>query len=196
MYALTRRFDPHVPHDLISKHKLLKISLKIRSSPDPNGHMRYCYVDEHGYSAPTLRVQPGDRLYLRLKSEISIPSMNDSSAAIPTKAAAKNLGNRKHDPCAGGTMTAASTNLHFHGLAVPPVCHQDETLKTHIEPGDPPFEYRIQIPTDQPPGLYWYHPHVHGFSEDQLLGGASGALMTKELNVPSRVLQDCRNASL
>jgi hypothetical protein len=70
------------PHDLISKHKLLKISLKIRSSP------------EHGYPAPTLRVQPGDRLYLRLKNEISIPSMNDSSAAIPTKAAAKNLGNR------------------------------------------------------------------------------------------------------
>jgi FtsP/CotA-like multicopper oxidase with cupredoxin domain len=76
-------------------------------------------------------------------------------------------------------MTAASTNLHFHGLAVPPVCHQDETLKTHIEPGDPPFEYRIQIPTDQPPGLYWYHPHVHGFSEDQLLGGASGALIVE-----------------
>jgi len=77
--------------------------------------------------------------------------MNDSSAAIPTKAAAKNLGTRKHDPCAGGTMTVASTNLHFHGLGVPPVCHQDETLKTHIEPGDPPFEYRIQIPRDQPP---------------------------------------------
>ncbi len=167
------------PHDLISKHKLLKISLKIRSSPDPNGHMRYCYVDEHGYPAPTLRVQPGDRLYLRLKNETSIPSMNDSSAAIPTKAAAKNLGTRKHDPCAGGTMTVASTNLHFHGLAVPPVCHQDETLKTHIEPGDPPFEYRIQIPRDQPPGLYWYHPHVHGFSEDQLLGGASGALIVE-----------------
>ncbi len=76
-------------------------------------------------------------------------------------------------------MTVASTNLHFHGLAVPPVCHQDETLKTHIEPGDPPFEYRIQIPRDQPPGLYWYHPHVHGFSEDQLLGGASGALIVE-----------------
>jgi len=153
--------------------------MRIRSSPDPNGHMRYCYVDEHGNQAPTLRVQPGDRLYLRLKNEISIPSMNDSSDAIRIKAAAKNLGARKHDPCAGGTMTAASTNLHFHGLSVPPVCHQDETLKTHIEPGDPPFEYRIQIPRDQPPGLYWYHPHIHGFSEDQLLGGASGALIVE-----------------
>lgn len=167
------------PRDLISKHGLLKVSLKLRNSLDPNGHMRYCYVDGHGNAAPTLRVQPGDRLYLSLKNEISIPPMNGSAAAIPTMAAAKNLGAGKHDPCAGGAMTDSSTNLHFHGLAVPPVCHQDETLKTHIEPGDPPFEYRIQIPRDQPPGLYWYHPHVHGFSEDQLLGGASGALIVE-----------------
>jgi FtsP/CotA-like multicopper oxidase with cupredoxin domain len=74
-------------------------------------------------------------------------------------------------------MTPSSTNLHFHGLGVPPVCHQDETIKTLIQPGDTPFEYRIQIPKNQPPGLYWYHPHVHGVSEEQLLGGASGALI-------------------
>jgi FtsP/CotA-like multicopper oxidase with cupredoxin domain len=76
-------------------------------------------------------------------------------------------------------MTAASTNLHFHGLSVPPVCHQDETLKTVIEPADPAFDYRIQIPRTQPPGLYWYHPHVHGFSEEHILGGASGALIVE-----------------
>jgi len=85
----------------------------------------------------------------------------------------------KNDPCGGGAMTPASTNFHFHGLAVPPVCHQDETLKTLIQPGDPPFEYRVQIPKNQPPGLYWYHPHVHGFTEEQLLGGASGALIVQ-----------------
>jgi FtsP/CotA-like multicopper oxidase with cupredoxin domain len=93
-------------------------------------------------------------------------------------------------------MTAATTNLHFHGLAVPPLCHQDETLRTLIQPGDPPFEYRIQIPRDQPPGLYWYHPHIHGFSETQLLGGASGALIVEGVTkafpelaqLPERVL--------
>lgn len=84
-------------------------------------------------------------------------------------------------------MSAAATNLHFHGLAVPPLCHQDETLRTLIEPGDPTFLYRIRIPADQPPGLYWYHPHVHGFSETHLLGGASGALIVEgiENSVPS-----------
>ena len=33
-------------------------------------------------------------------------------------------------------MSAASTNLHFHGLTVPPVCHQDDGMKTLIQPGD------------------------------------------------------------
>ena len=52
-------------------------------------------------------------------------------------------------------------------------------MRTLIQPGDSPFEYRIRIPEDQPPGLYWYHPHVHGFTEPQVLGGASGALIVE-----------------
>jgi len=76
-------------------------------------------------------------------------------------------------------MSAVSTNLHFHGLTIPPVCHQDDVMKTSVQPGDPPFEYRFRIPDDEPPGLYWYHPHIHGFSKEQLLGGASGALIVE-----------------
>jgi FtsP/CotA-like multicopper oxidase with cupredoxin domain len=74
-------------------------------------------------------------------------------------------------------MTAAATNLHFHGLALPPLCHQDETLRTLVLPGDPAFDYRLRIAPTQSPGLYWYHPHVHGFTEEHLLGGASGAIV-------------------
>jgi FtsP/CotA-like multicopper oxidase with cupredoxin domain len=70
------------------------------------------------------------------------------------------------------------TNLHFHGLTIPPVCHQDEVLKTSVQPGEA-FEYRFRIPDDQPPGLYWYHPHIHGFSKAPILGGASGALIVE-----------------
>jgi FtsP/CotA-like multicopper oxidase with cupredoxin domain len=76
-------------------------------------------------------------------------------------------------------MTPISTNLHFHGMTVPPVCHQDDVIQTSIQPDDPPFEYRMQIPADQPPGLYWYHPHIHGFSKVQVLGGASAALIVE-----------------
>ena len=93
-------------------------------------------------------------------------------------------------------MTATSANLHFHGLTIPPVCHQDDVIKTSIQPTDPPFEYRFRIPDEQPPGLYWYHPHIHGFSSRQVLGGASGALIVEGLEraapevagLPERVL--------
>jgi FtsP/CotA-like multicopper oxidase with cupredoxin domain len=77
-------------------------------------------------------------------------------------------------------MSAAITNLHFHGLTVPPTCHQDDVLRTAIGPGED-FEYRVTIPKDEPPGLYWYHPHPHGYSERQVQGGASGALIVEGL---------------
>jgi FtsP/CotA-like multicopper oxidase with cupredoxin domain len=35
------------------------------------------------------------------------------------------------------------------------------------------------VPEDEPPGLYWYHPHIHGFAKQQLLGGASGVLIVE-----------------
>jgi FtsP/CotA-like multicopper oxidase with cupredoxin domain len=76
-------------------------------------------------------------------------------------------------------MSPVSTNLHFHGLTIPPVCHQDDVMKTSVQPGDAPFEYRFKVPENEPPGLYWYHPHIHGFSKEQLLGGASGALIVE-----------------
>ena len=93
-------------------------------------------------------------------------------------------------------MSASSTNLHFHGLAIPPKCHQDETVTTLIPSSSTHFEYRFQIPPNAPPGLYWYHPHVHGFSEAQVLGGASGALIVEGIEranklvagLPERVL--------
>ena len=109
-----------------------------------------------------------------------------------TRASAKN----SDAPCLSGAMTATSTNLHFHGLTVPPVCHQDEVLKTAVQPDDPPFEYRFRIPDNEPPGLYWYHPHIHGFSKAQVLGGLSGAMIVEGIEranpevagLPERVL--------
>jgi len=48
--------------------------------------------------------------------------------------------------------------------------------KTLINSGST-FQYSFTFPTDEPPGLYWYHPHVHGLAERDLLGGATGALV-------------------
>jgi FtsP/CotA-like multicopper oxidase with cupredoxin domain len=90
--------------------------------------------------------------------------------------------------CTKTDMTPLSTNLHFHGLTVPPVCHQDDVLKTVVQAGDAPFEYRFQIPPEEAPGLYWYHPHVHGLTSAQVLGGASGALIVEGIERANRQL--------
>ena len=52
-------------------------------------------------------------------------------------------------------------------------------INTLIQPGSPGFKYNMQIPPNEPPGLYWYHPHVHGFTEFQVNGGAAGALIVE-----------------
>ncbi|MGO9516572.1 MAG: multicopper oxidase family protein [Candidatus Korobacteraceae bacterium] len=177
------------PEDLRSKNGELRVELAFRSSVDSQGQTRYCYIDKAGNQSPTLRVRPGDRLTLVLRNEL--PASSDAPAHKMTGHASL----AAHD-CAGGQMTAASTNLHFHGLVIPPVCHQDDTLKTLVQPYSPPFEYSFQIPANQPAGLYWYHPHVHGFSKAQVLGGASGALVVEGIEtvnhevsgLPERVL--------
>lgn len=64
-------------------------------------------------------------------------------------------------------MGANVSNIHFHGTNVTPVCGQDEVVHTLAQPGQK-FDYTVQIPANEPPGLYWYHPHPHGISEGQV----------------------------
>lgn len=192
------------PQELRSQGGVLRVELAYRSFTDGNGQVRYCYVSKDGGQAPTLRLNPGDELVLSLKNELpgvrstpgpSSPQSPEHTAAAMAMAPAESVP-RTPGPCAGAEMTPLSTNLHFHGLTVPPTCHQDDVLNTMIEPGDPPFEYRLRIPEDQPPGLYWYHPHIHGFTEAQVLGGASGAIVVEGIEranhdlagLPERVL--------
>jgi FtsP/CotA-like multicopper oxidase with cupredoxin domain len=164
------------PENLRSQHGVLEVELAYRNYLDPGGHMRYCYVSKDGSEAPTLRLNPGDLLILKLKNELNLPDTGvNQSAGSP--ATAMPMPMLIPDACANGKMTGTSTNLHFHGLTVPALCHQDDVMKTIIQPGDPPFEYHFRIPSNEPPGLYWYHPHVHGYTNAQVLGGASGAMI-------------------
>jgi FtsP/CotA-like multicopper oxidase with cupredoxin domain len=68
------------------------------------------------------------------------------------------------------------TNLHFHGLHVSPDAPQDDVIDMMAMPGQT-LHYVVNIPLDQPPGLYWYHPHPHGESYQQDLDGMSGAIV-------------------
>jgi FtsP/CotA-like multicopper oxidase with cupredoxin domain len=68
------------------------------------------------------------------------------------------------------------TNLHFHGLHVSPNAPQDDAITMMAMPGQS-LGYVVNIPLDQPPGLYWYHTHPHGESYRQSLDGMSGAIV-------------------
>jgi FtsP/CotA-like multicopper oxidase with cupredoxin domain len=144
----------------------------MRSSVTATGEVRYCYLDEKGNQSPTLRLNPGDVLILKLTNDL--PDKPDS-----TRPGMRMQSGIRPGSCAFTTVPSVSTNLHFHGLMIPPACHQDDVLHTAIGPGQPAYEYRVRIPATQPPGLYWYHPHPHGESEAQVLGGASGALIVE-----------------
>jgi FtsP/CotA-like multicopper oxidase with cupredoxin domain len=165
------------PEDIRSEDGTLQIDMHVRNQREADGSWRFCYVLGSGVQAPTLRLHPGELLVLRLKNDLNIEPGAPADAPKTVSAA---------DPCASGAMDLRATNLHFHGLTIPALCHQDEVLKTSIAAGDPSFEYRFRIPADEPPGLYWYHPHIHGFSTPQVLGGASGALVIEGIEQANR----------
>ena len=185
------------PRDLRSHGGTLTLELAIRSSRQPDGSTRYCYVTPDGTQSPTLRLQPNDLLVLRLRNELRGEDAGGSASLSLTMSHAGHTPASAGgaDVCNSGMMSATATNLHFHGLSVPPLCHQDEVLKTSLQPGGV-FEYRFRIPANEPPGLYWYHPHIHGFTTRQVLGGASGALIVEGIEraipelagMPERVL--------
>src|SRR6185312_10889698 len=50
-----------------------------------------------------------------------------------------------------------------------------ETIRTLVNSGET-FDYNLHIPPDEPPGLYWYHPHIHGISSIAVQGGSTGVI--------------------
>ncbi len=174
------------PEDLSSQNGALSVNLAFFSSTDPLGYATYCYTYTDGAQSPTLRLNPGDQLTLNLAnrlppSDSAMPGMNHNAAAATA--------------CSTGVMTASTTNIHFHGMNIPPTCHQDEVITTMVQPATN-YQYRITVPANEPPGMYWYHPHPHGFAHFQVLGGASGIIIVNGIQnfnpalagLPERVL--------
>jgi suppressor of ftsI len=75
-----------------------------------------------------------------------------------------------------------ASNLHFHGMSVSPQGASDNVF-VHVHPGGA-FDYEVRIPARgrQGPGLFWYHPHMHGVVDKQILGGMSGALVVEGMD--------------
>jgi FtsP/CotA-like multicopper oxidase with cupredoxin domain len=140
---------------------------------DKSGNTLYCFMNADGAQSPTLYVQPGDQLILTVKNLLP-PSSSTAMKSMPEMV----LTGPPSSACGATTMTASSVNVHYHGANVPPTCHQDEVIFTMINSGQT-FTYNLYFPKNEPPGLYWYHPHIHGIAEASVLGGASGAIIVQ-----------------
>ncbi len=105
------------------------------------------FVYDGANVAPTIDVQPGDTIQIDYTNDLP-PSVSPPNA----------------------------TNLHFHGLTVSPDAPGDDVITTRALPGQT-LHYTVQIPSDEQPGLYWYHPHSHGESNWQVENGMAGAIV-------------------
>jgi suppressor of ftsI len=122
---------------------------------------------------PIIRVSPGDTLRITYVNDLPHPSGEQCSVG----------------PCMN------MTNLHFHGLGISPKAPEDDVLDMIAMPGQT-LNYTVHIPVDQEPGLYWYHTHPHGESEQQVVDGMSGAIIVQGMEryaavvrgLPERIL--------
>jgi suppressor of ftsI len=75
--------------------------------------------------------------------------------------------------------TSEQTNIHYHGLHVKPTGRSDNVFRV-FEPAST-VQSVVRLPRDHAPGTYWYHVHVHGLTEEQVMGGMSGLLIVDGL---------------
>jgi FtsP/CotA-like multicopper oxidase with cupredoxin domain len=162
------------PKNLFSAGGKLQVNFTYQTRVDQFGNTLYCFTTDDGVESPTLHVHPGDELIINLKNALPLSSTPAAMTAMPGMAVTGwHPGN-----CTAKQMDTSSVNIHYHGTNTPPVCHQDEVITTVVNSGDS-YGYDVHFPADEPPGLYWYHPHIHGMSEAAVQGGASGALIVE-----------------
>jgi hypothetical protein len=171
--------DPPV---LQSQNGVLEVTMGFYAVTDSQGLVRYCYVTNTGLEAPTLIVNPGDNLVIHFQNDMLAPSATSASENMASMkmTLSNNDGTTSTSSACNGKMGTNVTNIHFHGTNIAPVCGRDEVIHTLIQPHQS-FDYNVTIPSTEPPGLYWYHPHPHGISEGQAQGGATGALIVEGL---------------
>ena len=170
------RFKPgavvHNPPALFSVNGVLNVRFSYQQTTDSAGRLLHCFMTPGGLQDPTLHVKPGDTLKVTVTN-------NTPASPLGEIFNPPNCGDDQVEftpPDSSGNFAGSATNIHYHGTNVTPQCHGDNVTKTIINSGTT-FQYSFTFPTDEPSGLYWYHPHIHGLAERDVLGGAAGALI-------------------
>jgi FtsP/CotA-like multicopper oxidase with cupredoxin domain len=172
----------HQPPALFSQNGVLSVQFSYQTTTDFANRTLYCFMTPSGLENPTLHVRPGDHLVITVTN--NTPALGLMMTIDPP-----NCGP------GGNQMTFSSLNIHYHGTNTSPTCHSDEVIKTLINSGQT-FQYNVAFPSNEPPGLYWYHPHVHGVAEQAVLGGASGAIVVDGIENVQPAVSDLRQRIL
>ncbi len=140
-------FEPKV---VTSKNGVLRMTLvgEERTAMVNGQPVTGMRVFNGSYPAPTFKLQPGDLVDITLV-------------------------NKLHEV----------TNLHFHGFRVSPGLIGDNVLRlispavttNGVDKGRV-AHIKFRIPLDHQQGLYWYHPHHHMHTDDQVYGGMAGMI--------------------
>ena len=150
------------PPDIYARHGVAQVSFNYNTTLDSHNHTLFCFQTPDGKQSPTIHAKPGDTVQIALTNTVLTPSIDPVTVM-------------KGPNCASNLMFSTSVNMHFHGLNISPQCGSDEVIHTLVNSGQE-YTYALHIPKDEPPGLYWYHPHVHGVAEAAVQGGASGLI--------------------
>ncbi|MGH3643581.1 MAG: multicopper oxidase family protein, partial [Mycobacterium sp.] len=119
------------------------------------------------YPAPTLRVDPGERLIVHYDNDLQGLNIQDfyDPAFTPKDGQV---------PIYPPALTEAPLNLHTHGLHVSPQGNADNVLLSI--PAGMGNTYTYDVPKNMPNGLYWYHSHRHTMTAQQTYFGLAGLL--------------------
>ncbi len=139
------------------------------------------------YGGTLLHLQKGDILRIHLVNDL--PPVPDSEHASEPG----------HE-----FLELNPTNLHTHGMLVAPrrPTESNPTYGDNIfvltfnslngKPAVSPHmhsdirydftDYEIKIPASHPSGLFWFHPHAHGISLNQITAGLSGIITVGDLS--------------
>lgn len=155
--------------------------------------------DPNYYGGTRLQVDPGDTLKIRLVN--ALPPMADSKHALED---------------GQGFLALNPTNLHVHGMLVSPrvAAPTDPSwgdnvfvLNFNSSNGKPgaadthlhgaiqydTVDYTYAIPTNHPSGVFWFHPHVHGISLNQIEAGMAGIITVGQVSDYLCTRDNCEN---
>ena len=169
--------DIPAPSQLRAQNGVLNVTLTAAPAPvTVAGQSFTSNVFNGQYIPPTLILKRGDRLNLTLVNNIG-PSDNVITAPQPTNTHYHGMNISPKEPGDNVYLIVPSS------VPIPPGHDHGATAAMNMTPTKSPFRkgsrygYSWQVPADHSQGLHWYHPHVHGHVEDQLLSGLSGLII-------------------